>query len=89
MELYVGNLIPTMSELDLKKIFSSHGFAVKSVHIISDHYTRQSKCFGYVEIQCKKEVSKAVEMLHGKTINERLLVVKEARSRDERRGNPW
>jgi RNA recognition motif-containing protein len=78
-----------MSESELKKLFSSHGIVVKNVHIISDHYTRQSKCFGYVEMQCKKEMSKAVDMLHGKAINKRLLVVKEARSRDERHGQLW
>ncbi len=89
MELYVGNLIPTMSETELKNLFSSHGIVVKNVNIISDYYTRQSKCFGYVEMKCKKEMSKAVEILHGKSVNKQLLVVKEARSRDERQGRPW
>ncbi len=88
MKLYVGNFTHTMTETELKKLFSSHGF-VKSVRIITDHFTRQSKCFGYVEMQNKKDASKAVEMLHGKSVNKRLLVVKEARSRDEREGRPW
>ena len=78
-----------MSEAELKKLFSSHGIVVKSIHIKSDHYARQSKCFGYVEIQCEKEVSKAVDMLHGKTVIKQLLVVKEARSRDEQQGRSW
>ena len=88
MKLYVGNLIHTMTEQELKILFSDHG-AVDRVQIITDHFTRQSKCFGYVEMQCREEASKAVEMLHGKTINKRLLVVKKARPRDERRGRPW
>ena len=48
MKLYVGNLTPTMTELELRELVSFHG-QVKSVHIITDLYTRQSKCFGYVE----------------------------------------
>jgi len=88
MELYVGNLTYTMTELELGKLFSIHGL-VKSVNIITDHFTRQSKCFGYVEMHCKKEASKALEMLHGKAVNEQLLVVKKARSRSERQGQPW
>lgn len=89
MKLYVGNLIPTMSESELKKLFSGQDIMVKNVHIITDHYTRQSKCFGYVDIQCNKEGSKAVDVLHGKTVNKQLLVVKEAGTREERDGSFW
>jgi len=88
MKLYVGNFTHTMTELELKKIFSCHGY-VHSVRIITDHFTRQSKCFGYVEMGCEHDATKAVEKLHGSTVNEQLLVVKKARSRDERRGRPW
>ncbi len=89
MKLYVGNLIPTMSESELKKLFSGQDIMVKNVHIITDHYTRQSKCFGYVDIQSNKEGSKAVDVLHGKIVNKQLLVVKEARTREERDGSLW
>ena len=88
MKLYVGNLAHTMTETELKKLFSIHGF-VNKVNIITDHFTRQSKCFGYVEMQCKKDASKAIELMHGKAINKLHLVVKAARSRDERQGHPW
>ncbi|MCB2180955.1 MAG: RNA-binding protein [Desulfobulbaceae bacterium] len=88
MELYVGNLTYNMTELELKTLFSCHGL-VKSAQIVTDHFTRQSKCFGYVKMQCNKDASKAVELLNGKTVNKRFLVVKKARSRDERQGRPW
>jgi RNA recognition motif-containing protein len=88
MKLYVGNLTPTMTELELKALFSIHG-QVKSVHIISDLYTRQSKCFGYVEMYHKKDATKIVEMFHGKLVNKQPLGVKQARSRDERDGSLW
>lgn len=88
MKIYVGNLLYTMTAPELKKLFSIHGL-VKSAHIVTDHFTRQSKCFGYVEMSCKKDAKGAVAMLHGKTVNKRLLVVKKARSREERQGQPW
>jgi RNA recognition motif-containing protein len=88
MELYVGNLIYTMTDSELKTLFSSHG-SVVSARIINDHFTRQSKCFGYVEMLNRKDGNQAMETLHGKTINNRLIVVKEARSRHERQGQGW
>ena len=88
MKLYVGNLCHTMTEIDLGVLFSPHGSVLK-VNLISDHFTRQSKCFGYVQMADRKEGSIAMEVLHGTRINDRLLVVKEARLRDERSGLPW
>ena len=88
MKLYVGNLSYTMTETDLGALFSPHGSVLK-VNLISDHFTRQSKCFGYVQMEDKKEGCSAMRALHGTRINGRLLVVKEARSRDERDGLPW
>lgn len=88
MELYVGNLIHTMSELELRELFSNHG-RVKSAQIITDHFTRQSKCFGYVEMPCDKDALNAVATLDGKEINKQSIIVKEARCRHERRGRPW
>lgn len=88
MKLYVGNLSYTMTELDLCTLFSSHG-TVLNVNLISDYFTRQSKCFGYVKMADRKEGTIAMRTLNGTTINDRLLVVKEARSREERSGHPW
>jgi len=88
MKLYVGNLAYSMTESELETIFSNHG-RVKTVKIINDHFTRQSKCFGYIEMQNHKDACKAMEYLHGKTVNDRQLIVKEARSRDERQGLGW
>ena len=88
MELYVGNLIYTMTDSELRTLFSSHG-AVVSARIINDHFTRQSKCFGYVKMLHSKDGSQAMKTLHGKNINDRLLIVKEARSRHERQGQGW
>lgn len=88
MKLYVGNFTYTMTEPELKEMFSLHG-RVESVKIITDHFTRQSKCFAYVEMKNSKDALRTVEMLHGTSIDQQVLVVKEARSRDDRQGRPW
>lgn len=88
MKLYVGNLNHTMTNADLEALFSSHG-AVASARIISDHFTRQSKCFGYVEMLEIKDGQEAIETLDGKKLSDRRLIVKEARPRDERQGCGW
>ncbi len=78
MKLYVGNLHYSMTEIELGKLFSPYGSVLK-VNLISDHYTRQSKCFGYVQMADSKEGYSAIQDLHGTRINnDRFLVVKEA-----------
>lgn len=88
MRLYVGNLCHTISETDLVALLRSYGSVLK-VNLIRDHFTRQSKCFSYIQMADEKEGHNAIRALHGAKFNNRLLVVKEARRRDERRGNPW
>lgn len=88
MKLYVGNLCYTMTEIGLDALFSPHGRILK-VNVIRAHYTRQSKCFGYVQMEDRKEGLIAMRTLDGSSVNDRLLVVKEARPRDERFGLPW
>ena len=77
MKLYVGNFIYATTENELMKLFSPFG-AVVNVRIIHDQFTRQSKCFGYVEMMTRGEGKKAIARLNGKKVNERSIVVKEA-----------
>ncbi|HIJ79362.1 MAG: RNA-binding protein [Desulfobulbaceae bacterium] len=88
MKIYVGNLKYTMTDSELGALFTPHG-SVVSARIVNDHFTRQSKCFGYVEMSNSKDGDKAVVNLHGKKISNLRLVVKEARPRDERQGQGW
>lgn len=88
MKLYVGNISHNMTEIALGALFSPHGSVLK-VNIIRDHYTRQSKCFGYVQMEDRKEGRSAMRLLNGTKVDDRLLDIKEARTRDERRGQPW
>ncbi len=77
MKLYVGNFIYATTENELMELFSSHG-SVVNVRIIHDYFTRQSKCFGYVDMMTRGEGKEAICRLNGKKGNERYLVVKEA-----------
>ena len=88
MELYVGNLVYNMTEAELRDLFSVYG-SVRSVRIISDFYTRQSKGFGYIQMPNPDEGHRAIEKLDGRPVHERHLIVKAARPRDERRGCGW
>ena len=77
MKMYVGNLIYNMTEKELKNLFSPFG-EVLSSRIVTDHYTRQSKNMGYVEMAVNEEGNQAVKELNGKKINNRSIVVKKA-----------
>ena len=77
MKMYVGNLIYTMTEKELKNLFTPFG-EVLSSHIVTDQYTRQSKNMGYVEMAVKEEAKMALQALNGKMINDRSLIVEKA-----------
>ena len=88
MKLYVGNLCHTISETELRDLFRPHGSVLK-LNLIRDHFTRQSKCFGYVQMATEDEGYKSIQALHGTMLLDRPLVIKEARSRNKRRGQLW
>ena len=88
MKLYVGNLSHTITETDLNNLFTLHGSVLK-LNLIRDQFTRQSKCFGYVQMANEEEGIQAINALHGTMLQDRSLVIKEARSRDERRVQLW
>jgi len=88
MKLYVGNLPHEVTDCHLKALFSQVGIVVKA-RVVTDHYTRQSKGFGYVVMAEKDAGALAIRTLNGKMINDRPLVVNEARPRDTRLGMGW
>jgi len=86
MNIFVGNLSPDTTEEDLQQAFSAFG-QVKSVTIIKDMFSRESKGFGFVEIQSKAEAQAAINGLNGTMLKGKALNVNEARPRPEgRRG---
>lgn len=78
VKLYVGNLSYEVTESELNDLFTPFG-TVESARIITDKFTGNSKGFGFVEMANREEATAAMNDLNGKTINNRAMVVNEAR----------
>jgi len=84
MNIYVGNLSPQASEDDLRQAFEAFG-QVKSINIIKDRFSGESRGFGFVEMPSKQEAQKAIEEMNGKDLMGRAVNVNEARPKPNRR----
>jgi RNA recognition motif-containing protein len=85
MNLYVGNLPYSISESSLKDLFTPFG-EVTSVKIIKDTYSNQSKGFGFVEMANVSDGQRAIKELNETTIQDRKIIVNEARPPKPRSG---
>jgi RNA recognition motif-containing protein len=84
MNIYVGNLSKDTSDEQLQNLFSEFGY-IKSVKIIRDLFSGESKGFGFVEMPGAAEAQKAVNALNTKELNGKKLVVNEARPKTDSR----
>ena len=78
-KLYVGNLPYKATEADLSDFFQQSGVAADAVTLVRDKFSNEPRGFGFVEINDDAEADRAVEMLHGKEMMGRALVINEAR----------
>ncbi len=86
MNIYVGNLSQEVSDNDLQELFATYG-TIKSVKVIRDLFSGESKGFGFVEMASQTEAEKAIAELNSKELKGKRIVVNEARpKRDDRRG---
>ena len=83
MNIYVGNLAYSVTDDDLRELFSEFG-EVRSASVISDKVTGQSKGFGFVEMQDNSAADAAIKDLNGKQVKGRALKVNEAKPRADR-----
>jgi RNA recognition motif-containing protein len=83
MKLFIGNLPYAISESELNDLFSSYGNVV-SAKLITDFLTKESKGFGFVEMESRGEGHKAMEDLNGKDYKHRRLVCNEAVARKKK-----
>lgn len=81
MNIYVGNLDYGVDENDLQGIFEDFG-SVNEVKVIKDKYNGRSKGFGFVTMSDTTEGNKAIEELNGANLENREMVVNEARERN-------
>ena len=86
MNIYVSNLGFNVQDEDLKQLFATYG-TVSSAKIITDRMTRQSRGFGFVEMDDDAAAKKAIEELDGTTADGRTLKAVEAKPREERPRN--
>ena len=87
MNMYVGNLSYSVTEDDLKALFSEFG-EVESINIIKDKFSGRSKGFGFVEMPDNSEADKAIKALNGTNLKERDIKVNQAKPRSDRSRKP-
>jgi RNA recognition motif-containing protein len=83
--IYVGNLPYSFTSAELEELFGEFG-TVELAQVISDRDTGRSRGFGFVEMATDEEAAAAISALNGRDVQNRALVVNEAREREPRRG---
>jgi cold-inducible RNA-binding protein len=83
MKLYVGNLSFNTSEAALKQLFAQHG-TVTEASLVMDRETQRPRGFGFVTMASNEDGQKAIDALHGQSVDGRDLTVNEARPMEPR-----
>ncbi|MBI5557344.1 MAG: RNA-binding protein [Deltaproteobacteria bacterium] len=78
MKLYIGNLPYNMNDKELNELCVPFG-SVLSAKIITDHFSGQTKGFGFVEMSSRPEGHKVMEGLNGVEVAHRKLICNEAK----------
>ena len=82
-KLFVGNIVFSATEDDLRSLFSEAG-EVQEVTLINDKFTGRPRGFGFVTMATDEEAQAAVERFEGYDLDGRSLKVNEARPREDR-----
>lgn len=77
IEVYVGQISGTVTEDEVRKLFSVVG-TVESVHLVIDPGSGESRGCGYVRMSTDDEAREAIDLLNGAKLGDRLIVVKNA-----------
>ena len=84
-KMYVGNIPYSVTEEDLRELFSEYG-EIESLKIMQDHFTNRSKGFGFIEMVNEEDAKRAIATLNGKDFKGKSLTVAEARPQQKRQG---
>ena len=84
-KLYVGNLPYSVTEEQLREMFSQVG-EISDAAVVTDRYTGQSKGFAFVEMVSDEAAQAAIDKFDGQDMDGRAMVVNEARPREDRSG---
>jgi len=85
MNIFVGNLAKEVTDEDLQSLFAAYG-TVRSVKIIKDMFSGESRGFGFVEMPAQAEAQKAMTELNTRELKGKKITVNEARERNNRKG---
>lgn len=77
-KLYVGNLKWSITDGRLQELFGTVG-TVLSAKVIAEPDTQRSRGFGFVEMSSDDETKKAIEVMNGRVVDGRTMIVNEAR----------
>ncbi|KPJ99379.1 MAG: RNA-binding protein [Desulfobacterales bacterium SG8_35] len=80
MNIYVGQLPYSMTEEELKQLFSEYG-EISSLNLIMDKYTGQSKGFGFIDMPNNSEADTAIKALNKSMLKGREIKVNQAEDR--------
>ncbi|MCK4265336.1 RNA-binding protein [Candidatus Babeliales bacterium] len=78
MNIYIGNLAPSVSEDKLRELFEQFG-EVTTVKIILDKFTRAPRGFAFVEMSDTSSANEAITELNGTDLDGQSLRINEAR----------
>ena len=76
MNIYVSNLSSVIQDEDLRSMFSAYG-EVKSVEIVKDIISGESRGFGYIQMEDNLAAQKAIEELNQVEVDTLLVTVQE------------
>jgi RNA recognition motif-containing protein len=76
VEIYVGHLSGTVTEDEVRKLFSVAG-TVQSVHLVKNSGTGELRGCGYVRMSTDDEACEAIGLLNGAMLGDSLIVVKD------------
>jgi RNA recognition motif-containing protein len=85
--IHVSNLPSTVTEDDLRALFSQHG-TVQSVSLPTDLSTGQRRGFGFINMPAP-QASAAIAALDGQTLQGRNLRVSPAQAHQRQGGGPF
>lgn len=77
-KLFVGNLPWSVTDEQLKELFSPAGTVVSAM-VIKNKFTGRSKGFGFVEMEGEEAAQAAIAKFNGYEMEGRKLIVNEAR----------
>jgi RNA recognition motif-containing protein len=83
MNLYVGNLSYSVTEEELRTMFTTYG-EVARLQLMTDKFTGQSKGFAFVEMESNASADAAIKALNDTPMGGRTIKVNQAKPRGER-----